>query len=171
MWPNLKHGAESRPPEPEDKEGIPNTTSWHWRALRPSCVVICWYTPLYPAARSPARTAHVTWDARREPVSTVSSLAIIHDNFWLSVWPGRTRAIVSSWPCPPPLLPSTSPLPHANLTWARWCHFRFLTHPHPNSTHWFTTSFLWRKVPESGARSVTPTPTPVPPPTPSPFPT
>ena len=23
-----------------------------------------------------------------------------------------------------------------------------------NSKHWFTTSFLWRKVPESGARSV-----------------
>ena len=24
----------------------------------------------------------------------------------------------------------------------------------PNSKHWFTTSFLWRKVPESDARSV-----------------
>ena len=26
----------------------------------------------------------------------------------------------------------------------------------PNTKHWFTTSFFWRKVPESGARSVPP---------------
>ena len=26
--------------------------------------------------------------------------------------------------------------------------------PYSDSKHWFTTSFLWRKVPESGARSV-----------------
>ena len=33
-----------------------------------------------------------------------------------------------------------------------------ITHVHsrPNSKHWFTTSFLSRKVPESDARSVTP---------------
>ena len=41
--------------------------------------------------------------------------------------------------------------------WALGC-FPSLTST-KNSKHWFTTSFLWRKVPESGARSVTSTQT------------
>ena len=30
------------------------------------------------------------------------------------------------------------------------------SYPETNSKHWFTTSFLWRRVPESDARSVPP---------------
>ena len=30
------------------------------------------------------------------------------------------------------------------------------SYPETNSKHWFTTSFLWRRVPESYARSVIP---------------
>ena len=54
---------------------------------------------------------------------------------------------VSQPPGTPHLQP---PSPHPTPSMIQW---RCPVH-YPNSKHWFTTSILWRKVPESGARSV-----------------
>ena len=42
---------------------------------------------------------------------------------------------------------------HYRLVWC-WLWHRDCTEANANSKHWFTTYFLWRKVPESDARSV-----------------